>query len=123
MLSRLYCQVQIGGFMAEKDPVKAAAGRLGAAARKENLLPETRVEISKRAAAARWNDGLPRALNEGILKIGDAEIECAVIEGGTRLINQESFLRAIGRSRSPKAGTGSASMDAVDALPPFLAAD
>lgn len=78
--------------------------------------------IARKAAVARWSGEIPKSINEGILKIGDIEIECAVLEGGTRVINQESFLRAIGRSRSPKAGTGSASVE-VDDMPPFLAAD
>jgi hypothetical protein len=108
---------------ADKDEVKAAAGRQGAIARKERLSPARRTEIAKDAAAARWGGHLPQALNEGTLRIGDVDIECAVVQGGTRLINQESFLRAIGRSRSPKGGTGTARMDSVDDLPPFLAAE
>src|SRR5205085_61312 len=108
----------------EKNEVKAAAGRQGGAARKASTSPQRRTEIARTAALARWSGmKIPNAINEGVLKIGDIEIECAVLEGGTRVINQESFLRAIGRSRSPKAGTGSASMDVVDDLPPFLAAD
>lgn len=105
----------------QKDEAKAAAGRLGALARKESLSPARRTSIAIEAAAARWGGSIPRALNEGVLQIGDIQIECAVLEGGTRVINQESFLRALGRSRSPKGGTGSAF--AVDDMPPFLAAD
>jgi len=106
-----------------KNEAKARAGQLGALARKENLSPSRRTEIAMDAAAARWGGDIPRALVEGSMEIGGVAIDCAVIEGGTRLINQESFLRAIGRSRSPKGGTGSAFMDMVDDLPPFLAAD
>ncbi len=106
----------------EKDLIKAAAGRLGAAIRARKLSGDRKSEIARTAALARWSGDIPRATNEGILKIGDIEIECANLEGGTRVINQESFLRAIGRSRSPKAGTGSASVD-VDDMPPFLAAE
>src|SRR5438094_4824113 len=109
MLGNLSCQVSDGGFMAqtdtEKDAIKAAAGRLGAAVRARNLSGDRKTAIARNAALARWSGEIPRATNEGVLKIGDIEIECANLEGGTRVINQESFLRAIGRSRSPKAGT------------------
>lgn len=111
-----------GGIVAEKDEVKAAAGRKGALVRSQRLGNDRKREIGRNAALSRWSGSIPRAINEGILEIGEIQIECAVLEGGTRVINQESFLRAIGRSRSPKAGTGSASVE-VDDLPPFLAAD
>lgn len=41
----------------------------------------------------------------------------AVLEDGTRVINQSSFLKMIGRTPRPKAGQGSASLDE---MPPFL---
>jgi len=34
------------------------------------------------------------------------KIPCAVIDGEIRVLSQAGFLRAIGRARSPKAGTG-----------------
>jgi P63C domain-containing protein len=52
----------------------------------------------------------------GNLKIGDVEIECAVLEDGTRVLTQKGFLKAIGRS--PKAS--GASKLASGNLPPFL---
>jgi hypothetical protein len=55
------------------------------------------------------------------LKIGDAVLKCAVLEDGTRVLNQADFMRAIGRARSPKAGTGV--LSTVDELPFFLQAD
>ncbi len=63
---------------------------------------------------------LPRAIVTGVLKIGDAEVECAVLDDSenTRVLTQAGFQAAIGRTRSPKsAGNGS-----VAALPPFLRA-
>ena len=50
------------------------------------------------------------------LIIGDIEIQCYVLEDETRVLSQGGFLRAIGRSRTPKAGTGG-----VDNVPAFLA--
>ena len=37
-----------------KDPAAKALGRKGGAARRDKLSPERRVEIAKKASAARW---------------------------------------------------------------------
>jgi hypothetical protein len=94
----------------------------GGLARAENLTSEQRKQIARNAALARWNGELPEATHESKepLKIGDMELECAVLKNRTRVITQASFLRALGRSRSPKAGTGVFST--VDELPFFLQA-
>ena len=52
------------------------------------------------------------------LIIGDIKIDCYVLEDETRVLSQGGFLKAIGRSRTPKAGTGG-----VDNPPAFLAPD
>ena len=57
------------------------------------------------------------AICDGVLGIGDAEIYCAVLEDGTRLINQAETPEALGRSQRVVCGSGS-----VDELPPFLVA-
>lgn len=47
---------------------------------------------------------LPEATHSGTLTIGDATIDCAVLEDGTRVLTQNSFLQAIdkrGRPRKP----------------------
>ncbi len=92
----------------------------GGFARAEVLSPEKRRQIAKRAATARW-ETLPKAIGQGELKIGHTRIPCAVIEGEVRVLNQAGFLRAIGRARSPKAGTGVLSTG--DELPFFLQAE
>ncbi len=61
---------------------------------------------------------IPKATHTGELEIGDAVIPCAVLEDGTRLLSQGGFLKAIGRSRTPKARTGAT----VAEMPAFLAA-
>jgi hypothetical protein len=61
---------------------------------------------------------LPEATHEGVLTIGQHKIPCAVLADGTRLLTQGGFLQAIGRSRTPKAGTGGG----VAEIPTFLAA-
>ena len=52
------------------------------------------------------------------LIIGDVEIPCYVLEDETRVVSQGGFLVALGRSRTPKAGTGG--LANVDELPFFL---
>jgi len=95
----------------------------GGFARAEVLSPEKRKEIAQKAAAARWSSAepMPNALGQGTLKIAGSEIPCAVIDGEVRVLNQAGFLRAIGRARSPKAGTGV--LSTIDELPFFLQAD
>lgn len=74
----------------------------GGHARAHKLTPEQRQAISRRAAAARWSDEVADAVcgsAEKPLRIGDAEIECYVLEDGTRVVTQASFLQALGRHR------------------------
>jgi len=52
------------------------------------------------------------------LRIGNLEIPCYVLEDGRRVLVQGGMLKAIGRSRTPKAGTGVT----VAEVPTFLAA-
>jgi hypothetical protein len=94
---------------------------LGGKMRAEVLAPEQRKEIARRAAMSRWNRDLPRATHSGRIVIAGREIACAVLDTGTRLLTQETFLSSIGRARKAKAGTGS--FTTADGLPPFLAAD
>ncbi|MGA2967510.1 MAG: P63C domain-containing protein [Terriglobales bacterium] len=62
-----------------------------------------------------------KATHIGKINIGDKTLACAVLEDGTRVLNQAAFLKAIGRARSPKAGTGV--LSTVDDLPFFLQAE
>jgi hypothetical protein len=103
--------------MTEKDSKKA----IGGAARAAALSPERRSEIARKAAASRWDGELPIATHEGEFKLGDSVVSCAVLPSGLRVITQATFLRSIGRSRSPKAGTGV--LSTVDDLPFFLQAE
>lgn len=90
----------------------------GGQARAKALTANQKKAIAQKAAAARWSKDIPEALFEGEFHIGDKSIDCAVLPDGTRVISQATFLRAIGRSRSPKAGTGV--LSTVDQLPFFL---
>lgn len=85
-----------------------------------NMTPEERKARAQKAAESRWSTKLPRATHSGILKIANREIVCAVLEDDRRVLNQETFLMAIGRNPKAKAGTGSTRLDRIDDLPPFL---
>jgi len=93
----------------------------GGHARAESLTPEQRQQIAREAALARWNADVPRATHEGKFSIGASTVSAAVLPNGKRLLTQATFLRAIGRSRSPKAGTGV--LSTAEGLPFFLQAE
>ena len=92
----------------------------GGLARAAKLSPEERKESARKAAEARWAGPVVNATHTGVLSLGGKEIACAVLEDETRVLTQETFLRAIGRAAKAKAGTGSTML--VDGMPPFLAA-
>jgi hypothetical protein len=95
---------------------------LGGLARAKKLTSEQRSDIARAAAEARWMaDGLPRATHDGDLDLAGRIIKAAVLSNGQRLLTQGTLLLAIGRSRTPKAGTGGYST--VDELPFFLQAE
>lgn len=90
----------------------------GGKARAQSLSKEARSEIARNAAAKRWGIHIEDATHSGEIQIGNRIISCAVLEDGTRLINQETFLTALDRAPKAKGGTGSTSSD----VPPFLSA-
>lgn len=100
-----------------KDEAKVRGG----VARASALSADERRESARHAALARWSADLPQASHEGPLVLGGAEIWAAVLPNGKRLLSQGTFLKAIGRSRTPKGGTGGFST--VDGLPFFLQAE
>ena len=103
-----------------KNDGKATPQSLGGKARAEKLSVSEKSEIGRLAAAARWGAELPQASHDGPLQIGDAFLVAAVLANGKRLLAQGTFLKALGRSRTPKAGTGG--LATVDGLPFFLQA-
>jgi hypothetical protein len=97
------------------------AGAKGGKARAENMTADQRKEAARRAAQARWDVDLPQASHEGTFPIGETLLSAAVLPNGKRLLTQATFLRAIGRSDRPPAGTGI--MSTLDGIPFFLQAD
>lgn len=77
-------------FMPNENSVK------GGIARASVLDSVDRKAISARAAATRW--GIPQAVSEGVLEIGDIQLECAVLPDGTRVIAQGKLQEAFGFS-------------------------
>jgi P63C domain len=105
----MQASVQDGAAMddGEHEEQSGAKGRAkGGHARAARLSPEERSEIARRAAGSRWRDDVSETIcgsPDQPLRIGDTEIECYVLDDGTRVLTQASFLRALGRH--PKANT------------------
>ncbi len=89
----------------------------GGQARAARLSADERRDIGRKAAGARWGNQPVPAL-AGEIVIAGRTIKCAVTEGGTRLINQETFLVALDRAPKAKGGTGVRQ----SAVPTFLSA-
>jgi len=75
--------------------------------RAKNLSSERRREIAILATQGRkcFKD-LPKATHTGKLIIGDLEIECAVLDNGTRLISESSAFKILGRKRKGRKKKG-----------------
>ncbi|MCS3426769.1 P63C domain-containing protein [Leucobacter aridicollis] len=75
----------------------------GGVARAATLTPEQRSAAASKAATARWTAPQPLEVIAGSpdtpLVIGEARIECYVLEDGTRVISQAGMLGAVNRSR------------------------
>lgn len=116
--------------MNEPDSKEPLYQSLGGLARAEKLSPEDRSAIARAAAEARWEKEAehdpnrpvyPKASHVGVLKIGkNVEIECAVLEDGTRILSRAGFVRAIGRTGKVKGG---ADYEPESKLPVFLGAE
>lgn len=110
----------------DTDSVQSQGGQ----ARADKLSKEERSAIARAAAEARWEKEAeanpdrpvyPKATHVGVLKIGpNVEIECAVLEDGTRVLSRAGFVRAIGRRGKVKGG---AEYEPESKLPVFLGAD
>jgi hypothetical protein len=105
----------------ENKPTAVERGAMGGEARAAKLSKEERRAIAQRAAESRWSADLPQATHNGVLEVGGKVLLAANLANGKRLLSQGTFLQAIGRSRTPKAGTGGLSN--VDGLPFFLQAE
>jgi len=105
----------------EKNPAAVELGKLGGqktAERGAEYYAEIQARRQTRAGGRPKNP--PVASHAGTLKIAGREIACAVLADGKRVLTQDAFLSAIGRS--PK-GKGGQIVTSADGLPPFVAAE
>ncbi len=74
---------------------------IGAIARAKSLSSAERREIAKKAALARWSESgdIAKAEYKGSINIGELEIDCAVLEDGTRLLSERAITKAFGGKR------------------------
>jgi len=70
----------------------------GGYARAESLTSEQRSDIARKAAEARWDESIPRATHSGVLKFGDAEIPCYVLENGDRILSTRGIMKSLNRT-------------------------
>lgn len=107
--------------MSEPTYGKAAGG----VARAKSLSDSRRSEIAKKAAEARWEPARAAVCGspDHPLTIGEVQIECYVLEDGTRVMSQGSFLKALGRSRTVRRTQSDSGLPPIvqgKALQPFL---
>lgn len=107
---------------ASKDAHRSgAAGRAaGGNARAAKLTPTQRQDIARKAAETRWAEPTKEAVcgsPDNPLVIGSAQIECYVLDDGTRVLTQSAFLQALGRHRRM---TGSRTEGGDVELPPVI---
>lgn len=89
----------IGASMSADEPTTGSARAKGGIARAKSLSPNERRSIARQAAIARWRvvEGeVPRAVNQGVLAIGDVEFDCYVLNDRRRLINKRAMAKALG---------------------------
>lgn len=103
----------------------------GGIARADKLSAEQRKEIAISGARARWGkleqpneNGVKRALfgsPDKLLKIGNALVECYVLDGGTRVLSGRGMQEAIGLGGTPSShGTKLRAFLVNDAIKPFV---
>jgi P63C domain len=94
--------------------------RKGGIVRSQRLDATRKAEIGRLGAEARWGrSDLPVTLDEGVLKIGDALLPCAVLNTKQRVLTQSGVMQALGRARQAK---GRQYYDGDVNLPAFLTA-
>ena len=61
-------------------------GLKGGKARAAKMTADERSEAAREAVIARWDEarGVQRAMYDGVIRLGNVEIECAVLPGGVR---------------------------------------
>jgi len=97
---------------------------IGGEARAKALSDEEKSNIARLGGLARRDKlkglpPMPKATHEGVLRLGDIDISCAVLDTGQRVLTQSDFMLALGRARQAK---GREHYDGDVNLPVFLTA-
>src|SRR4051794_40188147 len=103
MLASGYKSRHYASMSSIPSPSDSSGRARGGAARAARLTREERSGIARRAAAERWRGDVPQVLcgsSDKPLHIGDTEIQCYVLDNGTRVLTQAGFLGALGRHRN-----------------------
>lgn len=110
--------------MNQKDEeLKSNKRAAGGIARAKALTSEQRRSIAEKAAKTRWGvSTVPVAEYVGTLRIGDAEIQCAVLPDGRRVLSQRGLREALGRRYGGKDFRSDGVDDGAGKLPFYLAA-
>jgi hypothetical protein len=86
--------------MATDEKGKNKSKARGGKARAAKLSSQERSAIAKRAALARWKpiiiEGMPEAIREGQLKIGDVILDCYHLNDGRRVFSKKALGKALG---------------------------
>lgn len=98
----------------------AEHNKKGGVNRMKKLSQEEKSELGKQAYLEKICPTIPKASYTGTLKIGNQEIECAVLSDGRRILSAASILRIMGRCR-PSGKDIKKARD--DQMPVFLAAN
>lgn len=93
--------------------------RKGGLVRSQKLGADRKSEIGRMGAAARWATDVPYSTDEGVLRLGDIHIPCAVLNTQQRVLTQSGVMKALGRARQAK---GREYYDGDVNLPAFLTA-
>jgi general stress protein YciG len=104
------------------DETRQEIASKGGFARAQSLDSQRRSEIARAGGLARAEE-LPIAEYPGEIIIAGRNIACAVLNTRKRVLTQQTFLTALGRSDRPKGGTGTRRLvGGATGLPPFLSA-
>ena len=101
------------------DSIQSKGGK----ARADKLSAETRTDIARQAADARWgrNSVLPKETHSGALRVLDREIPCSVLEGGIRVFSTRGINRAMGsRTTGTRKGAQTSESFGAPQLPAVL---
>jgi hypothetical protein len=86
----------------------------------KQMTPEERTAFAKKGYQEKVNPSIPRATHIGVLKIGDQEIDCAVLSDGRRVLSARTIYKVM-RGRDPRSRDRKKSEGGL--IPVFLTAN